>query len=303
MSDRRPVEPYVYVNANGERIEPSMLRRESAEQRGSEPAPDEEVWVRGRFVTACREDPHSWRVELSSYSGVSIPAFNCRDVRRGHAEVCNGCTSRADVVVLIANALGEQRRQKPPVDEEDADALLSAIVLMPPDEAASSFLAREWPHPTEALAFVLAERRQKPLTHPARLVDACFAALDATRDAYPDDARPDWWRELSDALDLAEPEESLDAWKGGDDKPLPEDDAIEAAFPTRSKRHDLYAEAMRLVGARYSKGGLVALVNWLLHEREQRCAEPLPEAQAKILETYSDTFEKLASHASSKGEP
>ena len=48
------------------------------------------------------------------------------------------------------------------------------------------------------------------------------------------------------------------------DGPLPEDAAIDAAFPTRSGRHNLYAQAMRLVGARHSKAGLVALVNWLL---------------------------------------
>lgn len=59
---------------------------------------------------------------------------------------------------------------------------------------------------------------------------------------------------------------SDDAWKDVDDKPLPEDPKIEAAFPTRSGRHDLYQEAMRLVGARFSKRGLVALVNWLLLE-------------------------------------
>ncbi len=59
------------------------------------------------------------------------------------------------------------------------------------------------------------------------------------------------------------------AWKDQDDKPLPEDPEIEAAFPTRSGRHDLYGEAMRLVGARYSKGGLVALVNALLHRIEK----------------------------------
>ena len=41
-------------------------------------------------------------------------------------------------------------------------------------------------------------------------------------------------------------------------------DAIKAAFPTRSGRHDTYREAMRLVGDRHSKGALVALVNWLL---------------------------------------
>ena len=62
---------------------------------------------------------------------------------------------------------------------------------------------------------------------------------------------------------------------GGDsnecgDYPLPEDDAIAVAFPTRSGRHDLYQEAMRMVGAKYSKCGLVELVNWLLHEREAK---------------------------------
>lgn len=51
------------------------------------------------------------------------------------------------------------------------------------------------------------------------------------------------------------------------DKPLPEDAAIAAAFPTLTGRHDIYAEAMRLVGAKHSKAALVALVNWLLLER------------------------------------
>lgn len=52
------------------------------------------------------------------------------------------------------------------------------------------------------------------------------------------------------------------------DKPTPEDEAIKAVFPTRSERHDLYGEAMRLVGARHGKFALVALVNWLLHRIE-----------------------------------
>lgn len=34
------------------------------------------------------------------------------------------------------------------------------------------------------------------------------------------------------------------------DDSLPEDDAIAAAHPLRTGRHDLYEEAMRLVGAR-----------------------------------------------------
>jgi hypothetical protein len=49
-----------------------------------------------------------------------------------------------------------------------------------------------------------------------------------------------------------------------DDKPLPEDEAIAAAHPLKTKKHDLYAEAMRLVGAKKTKGALVELVNWLL---------------------------------------
>lgn len=79
----------------------------------------------------------------------------------------------------------------------------------------------------------------------------------------------------------------LPEW-GPDDKPIPEDAEIHAAFPTRSERHDLYGEAMRMVSAKYSKGALVALVNWLLNRiegnrmidaallssDEQRCAEP-----------------------------
>lgn len=54
-----------------------------------------------------------------------------------------------------------------------------------------------------------------------------------------------------------------------DDAPLPEDEQIKAAFPTRTEKHELYGEAMRLVGARRSKGGLVELVNWLLARIEK----------------------------------
>ncbi len=43
-----------------------------------------------------------------------------------------------------------------------------------------------------------------------------------------------------------------------------ERDAIQAAHPMRTKRFDLYDEAMRLVGERHAKGDLVDLVNWLL---------------------------------------
>lgn len=53
-----------------------------------------------------------------------------------------------------------------------------------------------------------------------------------------------------------------------DDLPLPEDAEILAAHPLKTDRHDLYMEAMRLVGAKRSKYALVDLVNWLLHRIE-----------------------------------
>ena len=47
------------------------------------------------------------------------------------------------------------------------------------------------------------------------------------------------------------------------------DAAIDEAFPTNTGRHDLYAEALRLVGARDSKAELVELVNWLLAKNDK----------------------------------
>lgn len=62
-------------------------------------------------------------------------------------------------------------------------------------------------------------------------------------------------------------EEAL-AWSDSD-QPIPEDDAIKAAHPLKTGRHDLYQEAMRMVGAKRSKGALVDLVVWLLVRVEQ----------------------------------
>ncbi len=83
----------------------------------------------------------------------------------------------------------------------------------------------------------------------------------------------------------------LGAWQ---DAPLPEDDAILAASPLHTGRNDIYAEAMRLVGARHSKGGLVALVNWLLVERlagdEHGRREGLYDAAAYVRKLRDDDF-------------
>lgn len=68
----------------------------------------------------------------------------------------------------------------------------------------------------------------------------------------------------SDALGWAREFKSYDGWQVAGDGTLPEDRAIAEAFPTRSGRHDLYATAARLVGAKRSKPALIALVNWLL---------------------------------------
>lgn len=74
-----------------------------------------------------------------------------------------------------------------------------------------------------------------------------------------------------------------------DDRPLPEDKEIEAAFPTRSGNHEAYGEAMRLVGACRSKGRLVALVNWLLTRRDEAtCGEYAAEEGFKIVTQARD---------------
>lgn len=57
----------------------------------------------------------------------------------------------------------------------------------------------------------------------------------------------------------------LNEWGSPDDKPLPEDEAIERVHPVNEGVPKLYTEAMRFVEARYSKYGLINVMNWLLH--------------------------------------
>ncbi len=73
-------------------------------------------------------------------------------------------------------------------------------------------------------------------------------------------------------------EDLVEEWK---DRPLKEDFAIRAAFPTRSGEHEAYGEAMRLVGACHSKGRLLALVNWLLVLLKKRVE--IEKEEAKFL--------------------
>ena len=65
-------------------------------------------------------------------------------------------------------------------------------------------------------------------------------------------------------------------WEHGntDDRPLPEDEAIEATAPWHVRENvALDMEAMRLVGAKKSKRGLVNLVRWLLVDLRDTKAE------------------------------
>lgn len=60
---------------------------------------------------------------------------------------------------------------------------------------------------------------------------------------------------------------ALTQWASPDDQPLEEDAEIDAAHPVNVSDpavHEVYQEALRLVGARRSKYGLVNLVHWLL---------------------------------------
>lgn len=69
---------------------------------------------------------------------------------------------------------------------------------------------------------------------------------------------------------------------------------IEAAFPTRSGAHEAYADAMRMVGNRRSKGALVALVTWLIVRFDAKHAK-LVEVADKLREirSYATRLERI----------
>jgi hypothetical protein len=69
--------------------------------------------------------------------------------------------------------------------------------------------------------------------------------------------------------EIAALHKDLTEWTSEDDEPLPEDAEIMGCHPVNlpeSERHDLYVEAMRLVGARRSKYGLINLLHWQLRK-------------------------------------
>lgn len=78
------------------------------------------------------------------------------------------------------------------------------------------------------------------------------------------------WRVILNEIDNLKKEneelKELTYWENDVDLPLPEDDEIKSYHPIESGRHDLFNEAVRLVGAKQTKYSLVNLVNWLLHK-------------------------------------
>ena len=84
-----------------------------------------------------------------------------------------------------------------------------------------------------------------------------------------------------------------------EDQDIPEDEFIDAAHPLETKRFDLHNEAMRLVGAKHSKGALVDLVNWLLHRidaaEQHVCNRVLTDEDAKVIAELAqlDTLEAM----------
>lgn len=101
-------------------------------------------------------------------------------------------------------------------------------------------------------------------------------------------------RELAAANERAE--KTL-AWTA-EDKPLPEDAEIHAHHPVVNGSHKTYEEALRMVGAKRSKGALVDLVNWLLQRAE--AAERRAEANEKKLSALIAVAENACSTYSRK---
>ena len=85
------------------------------------------------------------------------------------------------------------------------------------------------------------------------------------------DARGEWGLKLAAAeAAIAEAQREITRLKTwtDQDQPLPEDAVILAHHPVRNGSDASYIEAMRLVGAKRSKGALVDLTNWLLQRAE-----------------------------------
>lgn len=100
-------------------------------------------------------------------------------------------------------------------------------------------------------------------------VKVCAAGNPKDMPATPIIVDPEIERLKSENEKLTNILASLRDFENWDDKDLPEEDLIKAAHPLKTKKHYLYAEALRLVHAKHSKYALVDLINWLLFDMEQ----------------------------------
>ncbi len=129
-------------------------------------------------------------------------------------------------------------------------------------------------------------------------VSAYQVSLEQRKRMLARGERPVTYEEIvaeHEARKTAEPMPSQAEENEWADRPTPEDAAIQAVFPTRSDRHDLYMEAQRLVHDRHGKFALVAMVNWLLHRIEGR---PVADSSGQAKQSVDSTWiARIAAHA------
>lgn len=142
----------------------------------------------------------------------------------------------------------------------------------------------------------------QPLANAIEALKECADSLQAeidgryngTQDKYPDQMRR-YQRDIEPVTQARKSlaaleafaekyEADLKAWNDAEDKPLPEDGLIEAAMPYNDGDYKRHAEAHRLVGAKYSKSSLVALVNWLLSRITEKDEATRQKIRAEILD-------------------
>lgn len=162
--------------------------------------------------------------------------------------------------IALSVAIGDDKR-------EVVMSWISACAVFKELEMAIGFACLQWRAEVAAMlraAAAKASELARPGAEAAAPLPKDSQPNAASRIPLPDprDAEIASLRALLEARAVAEGS----AWS---DQPLPEDEAIQAAFPTRSGEHGAYAEALRLVGARRSKSALVELVTWLLVERKR----------------------------------
>jgi hypothetical protein len=184
------------------------------ELRGGEPAPFEQPLLAAVEALVNTRDLATWQRVLDSYDGTVSANAEEPEPMWTLATFAKACNEAEDAQLSCVTVPIRDLR------------LLFDRLTRPPRVAKVD----EGSHPTP-------EFQERGIDAPAEAPSSPRKEAAAMRSVVEG---------LAEARDLAQGE-----WR---DQPLPEDDSIDAAHPLRSGRHDLYAEAMRLVGARQSKG-------------------------------------------------